>query len=261
MNILEEIIKKKIKEIDLDKKVISLNEIKKLITKKNFNFKKQLDKFTLQKKIAIIAEVKKASPSKGVFLEKFDHLQIAKEYIKAGAACLSILTEKNYFLGNKQYLKDIKSKTNLPILCKDFFIDPYQVYEAALLGADCILILLKSTNDKLTKSLYEASLECGMDSIIEVHDEHEMKIALKYKNAIIGINNRNLETFETDINTTVNIFNKFDLKNRTIICESGINTKTDINFIMEKTGISDFLIGESLIKSDSIFDKLVELNS
>lgn len=261
MNILEEIIKKKIKEIDLDKKITSLNDIKKLITKKNFNFKKQLDKFTLQKKIAIIAEVKKASPSKGVFLEKFNHLQIAEEYIRGGAACLSILTEKNYFLGNKQYLKDIKSKTRLPILCKDFFIDPYQVYEAASLGADCILILLKSTNDKLTKSLYEASLECGMDSIIEVHDENEMQIALKYKDAIIGINNRNLETFETDINTTVNIFNKFNLKNRTIICESGINTKTDINFIMKKTGISNFLIGESLIKSDSIFNKLVELNS
>lgn len=261
MNILEEIIKKKIKEIDLDKKITSLNDIKKLITKKNFNFKKQLDKFTLQKKIAIIAEVKKASPSKGVFLEKFNHLQIAEEYIRAGAACLSILTEKNYFLGNKQYLKDIKSITRLPILCKDFFIDPYQVYEAASLGADCILILLKSTNDKLTKSLYEASSECGMDTIIEVHDENEMQIALKYKDAIIGINNRNLETFETDINTTVNIFNKFNLKNRTIICESGINTKTDINFIMEKTGISNFLIGESLIKSDSIFNKLVELNS
>lgn len=261
MNILEEIIKKKIKEIDLDKKITPLNDIKKLITKKNFNFKKQLDKFSLQKKIAIIAEVKKASPSKGVFLEKFNHLQIAKEYIRAGAACLSILTEKNYFLGNKQYLKDIKSKTSLPILCKDFFIDPYQVYEAASLGADCILILLKSTDDKLTKSLYEASLECGMDSIIEVHNENEMQIALKYKDAIIGINNRNLETFSTDINTTVNIFNKFDLKNRTIICESGINTKTDINFIMEKTGISNFLIGESLIKSDSIFNKLVELNS
>ncbi len=149
------------------------------------------------------------------------------------------MTEKNYFLGNKQYLKDIKSKTSLPILCKDFFIDPYQVYEAASLGADCILILLKSTDDKLTKSLYEASLECGMDSIIEVHNENEMQIALKYKDAIIGINNRNLETFETDINTTVNIFNKFDLKNRTIICESGINTKTDINFIMEK---QEFLI-------------------
>ena len=122
MNILEEIIKKKIKEIDLDKKVISLNEIKKLITKKNFNFKKQLDKFTLQKKIAIIAEVKKASPSKGVFLEKFDHLQIAKEYIKAGAACLSILTEKNYFLGNKQYLKDIKSKPTCQFFAKIFLL-------------------------------------------------------------------------------------------------------------------------------------------
>ena len=129
------------------------------------------------------------------------------------------------------------------------------------MGADCILILLKSTDEILTKSLYEASLECGMDSIIEVHDEKEMQIALKYKDAIIGINNRNLETFETDINTTVNIFNKFDLKDRTLICESGINTKNDINFIIEKTGISNFLIGESLIKSDSIFDKLVELNS
>ena len=172
---------------------------------------------------------------------------------------MSVLTEKNYFLGSKEYLKEIRRENNLPILCKDFFIDPYQVYEAASLGADCILILLKSTNEHLATSLYKAALECGLDSIIEVHDENEMKIALKYEDAIIGINNRNLETFETKIETTVNIFQKFNLENRTVICESGINTKDDINFVMQKTGINSFLVGESLIKSDSISDKIKEL--
>ena len=261
MNILKEIIDKKKEEVDLDKKNNSLEKVKKLITKKNFSFKKQLSLFKELKKIALIAEVKKASPSKGIFLHNFNPVEIAEQYRISGAACLSVLTEKNYFLGSKEYLKEIRRENNLPILCKDFFIDPYQVYEAASLGADCILILLKSTNEHLATSLYKAALECGLDSIIEVHDENEMKIALNYEDAIIGINNRNLETFETKIETTVNIFQKFNLENRTVICESGINTKNDIDFVMQKTGINSFLVGESLIKSDSISDKIKELIS
>ena len=146
-------------------------------------------------------------------------------------------------------------------MCKDFFIDPYQVYEASLLGADCILILLKSTNKKLANSLYDAALDCGLDSIIEVHDEAEMNLAINYPDAIIGINNRNLETFETSIETTINIYKKFNLKDKTIICESGIETKNDIVKIFNNTGINNFLIGESLITSNSISKKLSELIS
>ena len=129
MNILKEIIDKKKKEVDLDKKNNSLEKVKKLITKKNFSFKKQLSLFKELKKIALIAEVKKASPSKGIFLHNFNPVEIAEQYRISGAACLSVLTEKNYFLGSKEYLKEIRRENNLPILCKDFFIDPYQVYE------------------------------------------------------------------------------------------------------------------------------------
>jgi len=261
MNILEKIIIQKKKEVDLDKKKIPIEVLKRKIKKKNFNFKKQLLNFKNNNKTAIIAEIKKASPSKGVFRKDFDPIAIANEYCKSGAACLSILTEKNFFLGSKNYLKEIRQLTNLPILCKDFFIDPYQVYEASLLGADCILILLKSTNEKLAKSLYDAALECGLNSIIEVHDEAEMNLAINYPDAIIGINNRNLETFETSIETTINIYKKFNLKDKTIICESGIETKNDIIKIFNNTGINNFLIGESLITSNSISKKLSELIS
>jgi indole-3-glycerol phosphate synthase len=261
MNVLNKIIEKKKIEVNEDKKKLPLINIKKLIKKKNFFFKKQLDNFKKQKKIAIIAEVKKASPSKGIFVKNFNHIDIANQYFKSGAACLSILTEKNYFLGDKKYIQDIKKKINLPILCKDFFIDPYQVYEACLIGADCILIILKSSNEKLVDELYSSAMECGLDCIIEVHDENEMNRAIKYKNAIIGINNRNLETFKTDIETTINIFNKFRLNEKTLICESGIYNKEDVRYIVEKTKISNFLVGESLITSKLISEKMKELIS
>ena len=261
MNVLKRIIEKKKIEVNEDKKKLPLINIKKLIKKNSFFFKKQLDNFKKQKKIAIIAEVKKASPSKGIFVENFNHIDIATQYFKSGAACLSILTEKNYFLGDKKYIQDIKKKINLPILCKDFFIDPYQVYEACLIGADCILIILKSSSENLVDELYRAAMECGLDCIIEVHDENEMNRAIKYKNAIIGINNRNLETFKTDIETTINIFNKFRLNEKTLICESGIHSKEDVRYIVEKTKISNFLVGESLIKSKSICEKMSELVS
>jgi indole-3-glycerol phosphate synthase len=261
MNVLNRIIEKKKIEVNEDKKKLPLINIKKLIKKNSFFFKKQLDNFKKKKKIAIIAEVKKASPSKGIFVENFNHIDIATQYFKSGAACLSILTEKNYFLGDKKYIQDIKKKINLPILCKDFFIDPYQVYEACLIGADCILIILKSSSENLVDELYRAAMECGLDCIIEVHDENEMNRAIKYKNAIIGINNRNLETFKTDIETTINIFNKFRLNEKTLICESGIHSKEDVRYIVEKTKISNFLVGESLIKSKSICEKMSELVS
>lgn len=261
MSILKKIIDNKINEVENDKKLISLSQLKNNLIKKNNNFKKKLEEFKKNNKTAIIAEVKKASPSKGILLDNFDHLAIAEEYVRANAACLSVLTEKKYFLGSKKYLSEIKKKFNIPVLCKDFFIDIYQVYEAAYIGADCILILLNSVEDHLIKDLLQAASDCGLDVILEIHNEQEMIRALNFKNVILGINNRNLNTFETDIRTTVNIFNKFDLSNKTIICESGISSKKDINFIKTETGINNFLIGESLIKSGSIYSKLTELNS
>ena len=166
------------------------------------------------------------------------------------------MTENKFFLGNKNYIKQIKRKYNIPILAKDFFIDPFQIYEAKFYGADCILILLSAIKEKLANELYEVANKCGLDTILEVHDEKEMAFALSLKKSIIGINNRNLKTFKTDINITINLYKKFNLKNRVVISESGINSRKDILHITKNTNIKTFLIGESLIKSNNIKKKI-----
>lgn len=252
MNILKNIINYKRKKIILDKKKNKFF----LIHKKNSFFKSKILNNINKNKISIIAEIKKASPSKGVLKQKFNPINIAKQYVEGGATCLSVLTEDKFFLGNKNYIKQIKKKYNIPILAKDFFIDPYQIYQAKFYGADCILILLSAVKHKLAKELYDAADRCGMDTIVEVHNADEMVIALDLKKSIIGINNRNLKTFGTDINNTINLYKKFDLKNRVVVSESGINSKKDIVHICKKTNIRTFLIGESLIKSNNIKKKL-----
>ena len=262
-NILEKIIKKKIEKIDVLKKTIDVKSLNEIINKNNsfIDFKNKINNNLIDNKSSIIAEIKKASPSAGVIIDDYNPVEIAKIYQDNKVTCLSVLTEEDFFLGNLIHISKIKDKINLPILCKDFFVDPYQVYEASMLGAHCILILLKSTNLKMASLLYDAALDCGLDSIIEVHNENEMNIALQFKESIIGINNRNLETFDTSLETTIDICKKFNLTNRTLICESGINTGNDIKKIINATGITNFLVGESLIKSDSINQKLKELTS
>lgn len=263
MNILEKIILDKKKEVESDKSLFQISEIKKKTSFKKNIFLKNLQKYENGNVPAIIAEIKKASPSKGILVNNFDHLKIAEEYIKNNAACLSVLTEKKYFLGNKEYVKDIKKKYNIPILNKDFFIDPYQVFEANRNGADCILIIINSTSDNLVKDLIDASNELGMDFVLEVHNEKEMELALRYEGGIIGINNRNLEDFSVSLNNTIRIFKEFEnsLKNKVLISESGFKDKDDLMKIKKETGINNFLIGESLTKSDSItecFNKLTK---
>ncbi len=254
MNILQQIINDKIVEVQEQKKKEPLENIKKKITIKKKIFSQRLVEFEKKNHPAIIAEIKKASPSKGVIKENFNHLQIAKEYVEANAACLSVLTEKKYFLGDKKFINEIKNKFNIPILNKDFFVDPYQVYEANKNGADCVLIIINSSSDNLIKDLSDTSLELGMDFILEVHNEKEMEKALNYENSIIGINNRNLENFNVSIDNTIKIFKQFEtaLKDRLIISESGFNKKEDLQKVKDETGINNFLIGESLMKSDSI---------
>ncbi len=258
-NILDKICKDKLLEITEAKKKLSLDELKQNIKKKEFAFSKQIDNFKINDKTCLIAEIKKASPSKGIFRENFNHVNIAKDYINGGVGCLSIITEKKYFLGSKEYIKDIRKFTNIPILCKDFFVDLYQVYEASVLGADCILILIKNTNSNLINEMYELAMKLGLDVILETHNEREMKIALKFEKAIIGINNRNLEDFSVDINNTINLFNLFNLHERRVICESGINNYEDIKKIKKETNINNFLVGESLMKSSSISEKITNL--
>jgi indole-3-glycerol phosphate synthase len=252
MNILKKIINYKKKKIIFDKKknILFFNKNKKSL------FKSQIVNNIKNNKISIIAEIKKASPSKGILTKNFNPIYIAKKYVEGGATCLSVLTEDKFFLGNKNYIKQIKNKYKIPILAKDFFIDPFQIYEAKFFGADCILILLSAVKEKLAKELYDTANKCGMDTIVEVHNVKEMTFALSLKKSIIGINNRNLKTFETDIDNTINLYKKFNLKKRVVVSESGINSKIDIYRICKKTNIRTFLIGESLIKSQNIKEKI-----
>ena len=252
MNILKKIINYKKSKIITDKKNILLfsNQNRKSL------FKSKIVNNLKNNKISIIAEIKKASPSKGILIKSFNPINIAKQYVEGGATCLSVLTEDKFFLGNKNYIKQIKNKYKIPILAKDFFIDPFQIYEAKFFGADCILILLSAVKEKLAKELYDTANKCGMDTIVEVHNVKEMTFALSLKKSIIGINNRNLKTFETDIDNTINLYKKFNLKKRVVVSESGINSKIDILHICKKTNIRTFLIGESLIKSQNIKEKI-----
>ncbi len=252
MNILNNIINYKKKKIIIDKNRTKIF----LAHKKKSFFKSKIQSNIKENKISIIAEIKKASPSKGILKKKFNPISIAKQYIEGGATCLSVLTEDKFFLGNKNYIKQIKKKYNIPILAKDFFIDPFQIYEAKFYGADCILILLSAVEKKLAKELYDTANKCNMDTIVEVHNADEMAIALSLKKSIIGINNRNLKTFQTEISNTINLYKKFNLKNRVVVSESGINSRKDILHICKKTNIRTFLIGESLIKSNNIKNKI-----
>ena len=254
MNILEKIINDKKKEVKLDKIKNPIDQLKKKVSNKKYIFSNTLERYKQENKIAIIAEIKKASPSKGIIKENFDHLKIAEEYIKNNAACLSVLTEKKYFLGNKKFVRDIKKKFNTPVLNKDFFIDPYQVIEANQNGSDCILVIINSSDETLINELISTADELGMNSILEVHSEKEMEIALNFKNALFGINNRNLENFSVSLDTTINIYKEFEsaLKNKIVISESGFHSNEEIKKVKNETGINNFLIGESLIKSDSI---------
>ena len=232
-----------------------------------YNFKQAIEKNIAEDKISIIAESKKASPSAGVIIENYDPVQIAKIYQKNKATCLSILTEEDFFLGNLSHIYKIKLNSNpmensgvtLPILCKDFFIDPYQIHLSKHYGADAILIILAAVSDKIANELYEEALKLNMSVIVEVHTVEEAKRSLKFKEALIGINNRNLKTLETEINTTYDIHSVLEKHARPLISESGIKNKEELLKIKNKTNIKTFLIGESLLKNlnkNSIFSVL-----
>ena len=260
-NILEKIIKKKIERIDLLKKSISLNSLNEKINEnKSFiNFKDKIQNNINDNKISLIAEIKKASPSAGIIVDNYDPLIIAKNYNENKATCLSILTEEEFFLGNLIHISKVKEKIKLPVLCKDFFIDKFQVQLAKSYGADAILIILAGVSDELANELYEEALKLNMSVIVEVHTVNEAKKALIFKEALIGINNRNLKTLKTDINTTYDIHDVLINHGGPLISESGIKTKEELLSLKNKTKIKIFLIGESLLKNldnNSIFSVL-----
>ena len=260
-NVLEKIIQKKSKKINNLKKTISIDLLNEKINNIQtfIDFKEKIENNIKQNKFSIIAEIKKASPSAGVIIEDYDPIKIANIYNRNNATCLSVLTEEDFFLGSLDHISKIKQSVNLPILCKDFFVDKFQIPLAKSYGADAILIILAGVSENLAIELYEEASKLNMSIIVEVHTVEEAKQALKFKNALIGINNRNLKTLRTDINTTFDIHDVLISHSGPLISESGIKTKNELLELSNKTTIKTFLIGESLLKdldNNSIFSLL-----
>ena len=258
MNTLEKIIQDKKETLDLIKKNNSLNALEKKIKSLNFfyNFKKAIQN---NKGISLISEIKKASPSAGVIVKNFNHLNIAKMYADNGSTCLSVLTEEKHFLGKLDYITDIKNKFKIPILAKDFFIDPYQVALSKSYGSDCILLIISALDTSQADEIYDEAIKQDLSVIVEVHDQKEAETALKYKDALIGINNRNLKNLEVSINNSISMFEVVKTHQGPIISESGIQNENDAKYIFENTGIKNFLIGESLLKSDNPEDLIKKI--
>jgi|TARA_B100002052_G_scaffold288922_1_gene305682 indole-3-glycerol phosphate synthase len=247
MNILQKIVENTRDNLKVQKTNLSLEEIKSSLAELSLpksNFKSSIS----NKNEAIIAEIKKASPSAGVIAEDFNPASKAKDYEAFGASALSILTEEDFFLGSNEYLKAVKKITSLPILRKDFIIDEYQIYESKLIGADCILLIASILSDQQLEEFVAIANTLELDYLIEVHDENELKRAELFEDALIGVNNRNLKTFEVDLDNSVRLRNLF-IKNNVFIAESGIKSRKDVDYL-KSNNIKVFLIGESLMKGN-----------
>ena len=249
MNILDEIVANTRAKVTIAKEKVSLDDM--ISTIHSSKIVKSKFKASLKDKDqAIIAEIKKASPSAGVISEDFDPVTKAREYKAFGASALSILTEEDYFLGSIQFLKDVKEVSDLPILRKDFIVDIYQIYESKLIGSDCILLIASILSDTELEEFTQLSDSLGLDYIIEVHNEEELRRAQNFSKAMIGVNNRNLKTFNVDIENSIRLKKLFK-KNNLFIAESGIKGQEDIDKLVEND-INIFLIGESLMKGDFV---------
>ncbi len=207
--------------------------------------------------IALIAELKKASPSRGLIRAAFDIAPLAKDYEQGGATCLSVLTDEKYFSGHDDYIAEAKHACALPVLRKDFMIDPYQIVESRALGADCILLIMAALSDAQAKELEDVALELGMSVLLESHNIDELNRALELRSPLIGINNRNLKTMEVSLDTTIGL-SSYVSKDKMIICESGIHTNKDIKFIQQHQ-IYGFLVGESLMRQPDVQQATTDL--
>jgi len=253
MTILHEILLHKQTEVEAQKELCPLNELKKQI---NFDLKpisllKALTENKKNNKTSLIAEVKKASPSKGLLIEDFNPEYIATEYEKAGATAISVLTDEKYFQGKIEYLKKIKQLVKIPVLRKDFIVDEYQIWQTRQINADIILLIASALEQNQLKDYFALSKELDLDVLLEVHDKEELDFAQEINADIIGINNRNLKTFETDLNTSIKLIRHINLENSFVISESGIFTSQDVQEL-RAFGIDGILVGESLIKSYDI---------
>jgi indole-3-glycerol phosphate synthase len=197
---------------------------------------------------AIIAEIKKASPSQGVIRENFDPVEIAQSYANAGAACLSVLTDVDFFQGHDDYLIAARNACSLPVIRKDFIIDEYQIVEARTLGADCILLIVSALDDKALNHLHQVANDLGMDVLVEVHDQQELDRTVNLNLSLVGINNRNLRTFETSLLTTINLLDQIP-DGCTVVTESGIHTSVDVK-LMRDNNVNTFLVGEAFMRAE-----------
>ena len=258
-NILDTIIATKFEEIQESQKIKSLHQLKDEVKSASQprGFVKAIETQLLKNKSAVIAEIKKASPSKGVIRENFNPKEIAISYEKGGATCLSVLTDQKYFQGHTNYLKEARAACSLPVLRKDFIVDPYQIYEARMMGADCILLIVAALSFDLMKELEAMAHALDMDVLVEVHNQAELDLALQLKTPLLGINNRNLKTFEVSLQTTFDLIKNVSV-DKVIVTESGILTPMDIK-IMQDHHVNTFLIGEAFMRESDPGESLKTL--
>lgn len=254
--ILEKIVQQKIKALRAEKMKVPLDELIPRLNEKNsiIDFNRAIKK---KKGLSIVAEIKKASPSKGIIRKEFNPIEISEIYQDSGVDAISILTEKYFFHGDDRYLYKIGEKSNVPLLRKDFIIDPYQIYQSRTFGAHAILLIVALLDKKKLSYFKSLAEDIGLQCLVEVHDEEELKMALEVDSKIIGINNRNLKNFKTDLKTTERLIDKIP-KDKTIISESGINSRSDMIYL-ENLGIDGALIGEAIMREKCIKSKIKEL--
>jgi len=253
--ILDRIIKVKRREVDYLKESTSIEALQKAVRylPSPRNFRKAIS----GRDCSIIAEVKRRSPSKGRIREDFDHIEIASLYEENGATAISVLTDEEFFEGKKSYLSEIKETVSLPLLRKDFIIDPYQIYETRIIGGDAVLLIAGILKEETLRQFIDLAESLGLSPLVEVHSREELDKTLAAGAGIIGINNRNLKTFSTDLRTSMEL-TPFVPEDRIVISESGIHAREDIEALMQK-GIHSFLVGEALMKAPNMGGKLKEL--
>lgn len=264
--ILDNIVEKRLEQLAREKSLISLEELKRKLAERTYERADdrveddsdfRLEKVLKSRELTLIAEVKKASPSKGIINDDINHVETAVSYRDAGAGAISVLTEEAFFMGRNSYLMDIVSTVDIPVLRKDFIIDPYQIYHSKYLGASVILLIVAILDVSRLIEYLDLAKSLGLDVIVEVHSEEELKVAIKIGAKIIGINNRNLKTFEVDLETTKRLMEQVPA-DRLVISESGIKNSEDIKFL-KGLGVKGVLIGETLMRSDNIGKAIKEL--
>lgn len=248
-DILQKILRRKVEEVIARSAELSIPELQRRIeaVAPARGFVRAVDEKIGQGSAAVIAEIKKASPSKGLLREDFRPDEIARAYEQGGAACLSVLTDADFFQGSEDYLKQARAACQLPVLRKDFLIDPYQVYEARAIGADCILLIVAALGDVMLLELSQLAGQLGMDVLVEVHDARELERALNLPLKLIGINNRNLRSFDTSLQTTLDLLAQIPADRR-VVTESGIHSAEDVA-LMRDHGVNAFLVGEALMRA------------